>query len=128
MSPLVCMVARDCRIGIGEKSQGKDYCWLREELTAGNVLGESQAAMEAEWYCWVMHRGWNHYCSLSLSPYTEDGQLTNREKLQRGWPFECLTGWAIEKDPNQGAFWVPVVPRCKEGSDWEAFWMPATRG
>ena len=49
-----------------------------------------------------MHRGWNHYCSLSLSPYTEDGQLTNREKLQRGWPFECLTGWAIEKDPNRG--------------------------
>ena len=26
---------------------------------------ESQAAIEARWYCWVMYRGWSHHHSLS---------------------------------------------------------------
>ena len=34
------------------------------------LVEESQAAMEARGYCWVMHRGWSHYHSLSLPIHT----------------------------------------------------------
>ena len=41
-------------------------------------LEESQAAMEARWYCWVTCRGWRHHNSLSL-PTCQHWQLNNRE-------------------------------------------------
>ena len=64
-------------------------------------LEESQAAMEAGWYCWVTHTGWSHNCSLSLSHHASDCSWT-RERPQRGQPFECLMRQVIEKDPSQG--------------------------
>ena len=41
-------------------------------------MEESQAAMEARRYCWVMYRGWNHHHSLS-PPTCLHRQLNNRE-------------------------------------------------
>ena len=64
-------------------------------------LEESQAAMEAGWYCWVTHTGWRHHCSLSLSLRASACSWT-RERPQRGQPFECLMHQVIEKDPIQG--------------------------
>ena len=39
---------------------------------------ESQAAMEARRYCWVIHRGWSHPHSLSFHTHQHQ-QLNNRE-------------------------------------------------
>ena len=64
-------------------------------------LKEIQVAMEVGRYYWVMHRGWSHHNSHTL-PTSECWQLTNRESPQRGWLFECLMHWTIEKYFREG--------------------------
>ena len=72
---------------------------------------ESQAAMEARWYCWVTQRAWNHHHSLSL-PTSQHQQLNNREAgpsnapdalnyrvgPHPGVPLGAWTGGATKKD------------------------------
>ena len=76
-------------------------------------LEESQAAMEARWYCWVMFRGWSHHPSLLL-PTGQQRQLNNRGAVylsdtpnyrvgpHTGCPFKCLMHGTTEKDLRQG--------------------------
>ena len=59
---------------------------------------ESQAAMEARRYCWVMHRGWSHHHSLSLPTYQHQ-ELNNRQ----AGPSNPWLHWTTEQDPTQGA-------------------------
>ena len=118
---------------------------------------ESQGAMEARWYCWVMHRGWSHHHSLSL-PTGQHWQLNSREagplnawrtELQSRTPprvlFKCLTHLQ-SRTPARGAplcAWntkqqtrtLGKTPsKCLNRWSYgerlakEAFWLPATRG
>lgn len=77
-SPLKCTVAGSRSMGIGERSQGKDSCWLwkdgqrgweRGSRWWGVPLEECWAAMEAG--CWVIARG-GAIMVTSLSPHTSD--------------------------------------------------------
>ena len=77
-------------------------------------LKESEAAMEAECYCWVTHNGGNNHCSLSLPTHQcwhlvektpemmafwVPAVLNKREETQpKGVGFEHLMHWSIEKD------------------------------
>lgn len=62
------MVARDWRIGIGREISGQGLLLTEEKLTAGNVLGESQAAMEA--VILLSHAQSGTITVASLFPYT----------------------------------------------------------
>ena len=79
--PLEGTEAGSWSLGITEKSQGKGFCWpWRDGLRGGEggdcggkcLLEETQAAMEARQYCWVMHTGWSQHHSLS-PPHTRIG-------------------------------------------------------
>ena len=68
---------------------------------------ESQAAMEASWYCWVTCSGWSHHHSLPLPTCQHSPINAWRPELQSktpGWggPM-CLMRWTAEKDPRQGS-------------------------
>ena len=81
---------------------------------------ESQAAMEARRYHWVMHRGWSQHHRLSL-PTSHHQQVSNRD-----WPFKPLTWGATGKDPRMGS--PPSSGWATEKDCPETFWSPAARG
>ena len=100
---------------------------------------ESQAAMEARWYCRVTHRGWSQH--HSLSPRTSISSWTTES-----WPIKCLAlNHRVGTQPR-GPLYVPYTPNNREGPQGrepskclngqsygerlakEAFWSPATRG
>ena len=75
--------------------------WIEEmwgrRLWWETPVEESQAAMEARWYCWVTRRWWSHHHSLSLhTPASAAEQW-------RDWPIKHLTHWTTEQGPTQGA-------------------------
>ena len=78
----------------------REVVWenLREESAVGYAYEGKPANLEAGWYCWVTHRGWNHLCSLSLCTY----QHQTAETTQLGWPFKDLMCKATQNDPSQG--------------------------
>ena len=76
---------------------------------------ESQAAMEARWYCWVTHGG-EASTIVSLSPHASIGSwtieslahqmpdaLNYRAGPQPGGPSMCLICGTTERDPRQGS-------------------------
>ena len=65
----------------------------------------------------------------SWSPLSPHTLATNRRRSQQGWPFECLTHWAIVKDPPRGAFWVPPVLNIEKDQSGRPFdhHLPETR-
>ena len=77
------------------------------------LMEENQAAKVARLCCWVTHRGWSHHCSLSAHAITGSWKtekdprkaglycLEQERRTLPGWPFKCLTCWAIEKGPSQ---------------------------
>ena len=72
----------------------------------GMPVEESQRAMVARRYCWVMHRGWSHHHSLSL-PTRPCQQLNNRE-------VGPLSAWCTElqsRTPARG----PETPNNRLG-------------
>ena len=93
-------------IGIVGQSQGEICCWMKGNSSRGCeggdcgrkcLLEKSQAAMEARWYFWVVHREWSHHHSLSL-PTLQHQQLNNRETgLSSAWHMEK------QKDPTHSA-------------------------
>ena len=135
-----------------------DWRDVREEILVEMPVEESQAAMEARWYCWVTHRRWGHHHSLSL-PTRQRWQLnsseagpSNTEALNYkagphpGCSFKCLMHRSTERTSARE---VPLCawhtnnregPQAREPSKclngWsngerlakEAFWPPATRG
>ena len=78
---------------------------------------ESQAAMEAGWYCWVMCRGWSHHHICSLFPYASISSWTIERLAHQtpdtlnyrvgprsaGCPSMCMMHRTTEKDPRQGS-------------------------
>ena len=113
--------------------------WGRRSLWEMPVE-ESQAAMEARQYCWVMCRGWSHHHSLSLSTgqhrswttvwlaHQTPDALNYRGGPNPGAP---LSAWCIKqqrrtpgKDPSKCLNWQSY----RETLAKEAFWLPATRG
>ena len=72
--------AVDCK----EMDQGD----VRRRLWWKMPVEDSWAAMEARWYCWVMHSGWSHHHSLS-PPTRQHWQLNNREAgPSKAWHIE----------------------------------------
>ena len=75
---------------------------------------ENLAAMEARWYCWVMHKGWSHHHSLSL-PTHQHWQMNSREagpsnpwdtELQSRTQDAPLSAWCAKQQrrtPGKGA-------------------------
>lgn len=75
-------------------------------------LEESQAAMEAGATTEACAEG--RAITVASLPTHWCWQLANRERLQRGWTFECLMLWAIEKNqPGKPFEWQ----RLEEDSD-----------
>ena len=80
------------------------------------LVEQSQEAMVARRYCWVMLRGWNHHRSLSI-PHMAASQLNSREdgpsntwhtELQSTIPARVapLCAWRTEQQrrtPGKGA-------------------------
>ena len=121
--------------GQGHKSPGRHSGWELEFRDCGAIPGqgllmtaerwmegmwgrrlwweETQAAMEARQYRWVMHRGWSHHHSLSL-PIPSIGSwtierlahqmpdaLNYRAGPHPGCPFKCLMCRSTD-NPSQG--------------------------
>ena len=102
---------------------------------------ESQAAMEARRYCWVMPRGWSHH-QASLFPHASIDSWT-RERLAHQTPDALI--YRVGPHPGGPLYGPHAVnnregPQAREPSkhlngwhygerlDREAFWSPATRG
>ena len=106
------------------------------------LVEESQAAMEARGYCWVMHRGWSHYHSLSLPTHTSiqswtieslahetPDALNYRVGPHPGCSFKRLMHQTSKKDSRQGSplnAWTGGATE-RERLAKGAFWSPATR-
>ena len=102
---------------------------------------ESQAAMEAKWYCWVTCRG-GAITTASLSPRASISSWTI-ERLAHQIPDTLIYRVGLQ---SGGPLYVPDVPNNKEGPQArepskclngqgnrerlvkEAFWSPASRG
>ena len=81
--------------------------WIEEmwgrRLWWETPVEESQAAMEARWYCWVTRRSWSHHHSLSLhKPASAAEQWRDR-------PIKDLTTELQSRAPHRVPFPVPDV-------------------
>ena len=78
-----------------------DWGDVREEIVVGNACGGKPGSLEARQYCWVMHSGCSHHCSLSL-PTCQHPQLNRRSDRER-----------LAKE----AFWSPAIKGSRKDSD-----------
>ena len=103
-SPLKHSVAGSWSIEIGK--QGEDCCWhaqgdIREEIVAGNAFGGKPGSHGGRAILLSHTQRVEPHWSLSF-PTHQRWKLTNRERTQRGWPFEWLMCRAWEQDASQG--------------------------
>ena len=97
---------------------------------------ESQAAMEARWYCWVMRRGWSHHHSLSL-PTSQLWQLNNSEvdpsstwhaeQKSRTPPVCPFSTWCTSLQGRTPTYVPLYVPDAKFYSVWSKPRWPLER-
>ena len=100
--------AVDC----GEMARGKG----REENTLEKASGGKPGSRGGRALLLSRVQGWSHYWSLSL-PTCQHWQLTNRERPQRGQPFELLLPQAVEKDQSERPFEHQLPGQEKDGNN-----------